>query len=356
MIGRTEAMTTLFKPRIIGGGFGLEPGNAKFPRAPAFLSQPHLMLATARSAFTLLDEYLRPRQVWLPSYLCAAVLEAFPTNRTRIRFYAVDEQLRLRNTSWLRQVLPGDLVVFIDYFGFTVWGEHAREARQSGAWVVEDACQALLNACFSDDAHYVVLSPRKFVGVPDGGILLARNGAAIPAFQPAPIPQEWWRDALAACQLRAEFDLHGGERTWFPLFQKTDRTGPYPPMKMSELSANLLQHRIDYDENARRRRENYEFLTSELGHVAVFSHLGSGVVPLGFPVRIRDRDRIRQALFAAEIYPAVHWPIAGVVPPEFELSHRLSSQIMTLPSDQRYTQSDMERIVTHMKALNPAIV
>ena len=314
------------------------------------------MLATARSAFTLLEDYLRPRQVWLPSYLCAAMLEAFSTKRTCIRFYAVDEQLQLRDATWLRQVRSGDLVVFIDYFGFTVWAEHAREARRSGAWIVEDACQALLNACFSDEAHYVVLSPRKFVGVPDGGMLLARNGAALPEFELAPLSAGWWRDALAACRLRAEFDLHGGERTWFPLFQKTDRMAPYQPMKMSELSTHLLQHRIDYDENARRRRENYEFLASELGHVAVFPDLGPGVVPLGFPVRIRDRDRIRQALFTAEIYPAVHWPIGGVVPVEFELSHRLSAEIMTLPSDQRYTQSDMERIVTHMKAINPAIV
>jgi hypothetical protein len=152
--------------RIIGGGFGLEQGRAKSPRKPAFLTQPYLMLATARSAFTLLEEYLRPRQVWLPSYLCAAMLEAFPTERTRIRFYAVDGQLRADDGAWLREIRPGDLTVFIDYFGFPVWGEHGREARRSGAWVVEDACQALLNDGFSEHAHYVVLSPRKFVGVP----------------------------------------------------------------------------------------------------------------------------------------------------------------------------------------------
>ncbi len=57
-----------------------------------------------------------------------------------------------------------------------------------------------------------------------------------------------------------------------------------------------------------------------------------------------------------EIYPAVHWPIADVVPPEFETSHRLAGEIMTLPCDQRYDRSDMERILARMRALKPATV
>ena len=342
--------------RIIGGGFGLEQGRPKSPQTPAFLAEPCLLLATARSAFALLEGALRPRQVWLPSYLCAAMLEALPEH-PRIRFYGVDGRFRPADDGWIREIRRGDLAVFIDYFGFTVWGEHGREARRAGAWVVEDACQALLNDGFSEHAHYVVASPRKFVGVPDGGILLARKGAELPGSEELPPPSPaWWLDALAASQLRGEFDRHGGGRAWFPLFQKTDAMSPCQPMRMSELSALLLRHRIDYEEIGRRRRENYRFLASELADVAIFPDLGPGVVPLGFPVRIRDRDRLRQALFDAEIYPAVHWPIADVVPQEFETSHRLAGEIMTLPCDQRYARSDMERILTRMRALKPATV
>lgn len=347
-------MTTVSNQRIIGGGFGLEQGRPKSPQMPAFLTEPCLLLATARSAFALLEESLRPRQVWLPSYLCSAMVEPFPAERPRIRFYAVDGRLRPDDDSWLREIRPGDLAVFIDYFGFTGWGEHGGEARRAGAWVVEDACQALLNDGFSEHAHYVVASPRKFVGVPDGGLLLARKGAELPGCELPPPSPAWWLDALAATQLRAEFDRHGGGRAWFPLFQKTDAMSPCQPMRMSELSALLLHHRIDYEEITRRRRENYRFLASELADVAIFPDLGPGVVPLGFPVRIRDRDRLRQALFDAEIYPAVHWPIAGVVPAEFETSHRLAGEIMTLPCDQRYARSDMERILARMRALKPA--
>jgi hypothetical protein len=342
--------------RIIGGGFGLEQGTAPSTPRLAFLAEPCLLLATARSAFTLLEDYLRPGQVWLPSYLCTVVLRAFPRERTSIRFYAVDERLRPANGHWLREIRPGDLAVFIDYFGFTLWNEYGADARRSGAWIVEDACQAMLNDRFGEHSHYVICSPRKFVGVPDGGILLARNGATLPQGELPPPAADWWLDALAAAQLRSEFDRHGGERAWFPLFQKTDDAASCQPMRMSELSGFLLRHRIDYDEIARRRRDNYRLLASALRHLAVFPDLPPGVAPLGFPVRIRDRDRAQHALFRAEIYPPVHWPLAGAVPSEFKASHQLSGEIMTLPCDQRYDHADMTRMVDCVKAASPAPV
>jgi dTDP-4-amino-4,6-dideoxygalactose transaminase len=340
--------------RIIGGGFGLAEGTVTPAPTPAFLAEPRLLLATARSAFMLLEEHLRPEQVWLPSYLCTAVLQAFPKEQPRIRFYAVNQHLRPANDSWLREIRPGDMVVFIDYFGFTGWSEYAKEARRSGAWVVEDACQAMLNDQFGKDSQYVIVSPRKFVGVPDGGILLARNGATLPEGKLPPPPAVWWLEALAATQLRAEFDRHGGERAWFPLFQKTDDSAPSHPMRMSELSSLLLWHRIDYNDIVRRRRDNYRLLATELKHLAIFPELPPGVTPLGFPVRIQDRARVQRALFDADIYPPVHWPIAGAVPEEFKASHQLSAEILTLPCDQRYDDGSMTKMARCLKAANPS--
>jgi hypothetical protein len=77
--------------------------------------------------------------------------------------------------------------------------------------------------------------------------------------------------------------------------------------------------------------------------------LPDGVVPLGFPVRLKERDRVRQALFDARIYPPVHWPIAEVVPNEFGASHQLATEIMTLPCDQRYGAPDVERMVLEVR-------
>jgi hypothetical protein len=342
---------------IMGGMFGLEidlrADSSSAVTKPPILAGPHLRLITARSAFTLLARTLRSATVWLPSYLCGGVLDAFVASGTRINFYAVGEDLRISNDAWVAKVQAGDMVVFIDYFGFDASDPYGKQAKERGAWVVEDACQAMLNFHFSEYADYVIASPRKFIGVPDGGILLAQNGASLPSGNlPAP-PPEWWLYALKASQLRAEFDRHGGDRQWFELFRKTDPHGPVEPTRMSELSSLLLDHANDYESIAASRRRNFSQLAAALPEFAMFRELPNEVVPLGFPVRVRERDSIAQGLHGHEIYPPVHWPIQDIVPKEFQASHRLAQEIMTLPCDQRYSSEDLNRLVQTFKSIHP---
>ena len=340
--------------KIIGGMFGLELSGAEPPVSfsilPRFLQGRHRLLATARSAFALLQRTIKPHRVWLPSYLCGAIIPAFDEPKVEIRFYAIDEHLHIFEEEWLAQVQHGDMVVFIDYFGFKLWDEWGKSARVRGAWVVEDACQALLNDRFSEHAHYVVFSPRKFVGVPDGGVLLAQGDAQLTANSLPPVPSEWWIDALTASIRRAEFDWGTGdeERSWFKIFQKIEPTGPLAPTAMSELTAYILKHVINWDEVSHRRRENYRQLANALVEFALFPQLPSGIVPLGFPVRLANRDDVRSVFFSQQIYPSIHWPISGVVPESFTGSHRLAEQILTIPCDQRYDQAAIDRLVNEL--------
>lgn len=344
-------------PSIIGGMFGLEieirGDSASAVAQPQILAGPHLRLITARSALTLLARTLRPANVWLPSYLCGVVLDAFADSGSRIHFYSVCGNLQILDHGWVANVQAGDMVIFIDYFGFNMWDLCGKQAKERGAWLVEDACQAMLNPRFGEYADYVIASPRKFVGVPDGGILFAQNGAALPSKDlPAP-PAEWWLNALKASQLRAEFDRHGGDRQWFELFRATDPNGPTEPSRMSELSSLLLDHAIDYAVIAESRRRNFSEFAAALPEFALFPELSGDVVPLGFPVRVLNRDHVRVGLFDCEIYPPVHWPIQNIVPDEFQGSHRLAQQIMTLPCDQRFTFEDIRRIAQTFRSCQP---
>jgi hypothetical protein len=341
---------------IMGGMFGLEieiQGGLGSALQPQILTGPHLRLATARSAFTLLVRTLRPTAVWLPSYFCGVVLEAFSGSNLLLNFYAIDEDLNISDDAWIATVQPGDMVIFIDYFGFNAWEPYGMRVKERRAWVVEDACQAMLNTRFSSHADYVIASPRKFVGVPEGGILLAQHGASLPSEKLSPAPPQWRLGSLKASQLRAEFDRHGGDRKWFELFRATDPNGPTEPCPMSELSSLLLDHAVDYQGIAADRRRNFSRLAVALPGFALFREISDDAVPLGFPVRLRERDRVRQGLFDHEIFPPVHWPIEGVVPAEFESSHRLAAEIMTLPCDQRYSLAEMEWMIQAFLSLQP---
>jgi dTDP-4-amino-4,6-dideoxygalactose transaminase len=338
--------------RVIGGVFGLEPLPSAPVRAvpPPFARAPALWTVNGRSAIRVLGAAVRPRQVWVPSYLCDAVLLGL-TDPKSVRFYEVNARLAVAGRAWLDDVRADDLVVLIDYFGFPAPADVAAAARARGACVLEDACQALLTEGLGPVADFLVFSPRKFVGVPDGGLLVQTGARPLPDVELAPPPGAWWRGALAAVESRRDFDRGGTGRDWFAAFQAAESDAPSGTYAASELTRSILTTAVDWSAVAARRRANWEVLAAALGDVAVFPVLPAGVAPLGFPVRVSRRDQVREALFAHEIYPPVHWPLAGVVPERFLESHRLAAQIMTLPCDQRCGPTDMERMANLVRGL-----
>lgn len=341
-------------PRIIGGMFGLgplgsPPLQSRQPGLP-FLAQSACLLANARSGIRLLDDLLKPRRVWMPSYLCGVMVKAVRSPRQRVKFYAVNPSFQVADDAWLKNVIQGDLVIVIDYFGFPSDPGVLLRARQQGAHVLEDACQAMLSAGAGCEADFALYSPRKWVGVPDGGVLVARNPSAFRGLTLASPPEKWALDSLTAAVRRRNFDLHGSDRRWFTMFRHCDEQGPVGAFAMSELTRHLLRTAFDYAAIARQRRTNYRVLANVLGDRAVFPRLPGDAVPLGFPLRVPQREEVRQRLFEQQIYPPVHWPLAGIVPGQFRESHRLAAELMTLPCDQRCNEGDMEWVAACVRA------
>jgi hypothetical protein len=338
---------------LVGGLFGMAEAagrsraHARSRHVPPFVRDADLLAVNARSAVRVLLEAVRPRSVWLPSYLCDALVAAVGPSSS-IRWYPIGEDLRPQALDWLAEVVPKDLVVAIDYFGFRAPPDLLGELRDRGAFVIEDASQALLTGGVGEGVDAAVVSPRKFVGVPDGGLLWLTDprrhdrSLRLPALVPP--PPEWCARARLAASLRADFDRGSGDRGWYPIFVEVEATAPVGPYAMSDTARDLIEGAIDFDEVARARRANYATLAALLPSLALLPTLPSDVVPLGFPVRLVDRDRVRASLHDRQIYAPTHWPIDGFVPAAFAASHRLARSILTLPCDQRYGRAEMAAI------------
>lgn len=345
-------------PRVIGGRFGLaDPVPVAGPK-PRFLDRldEALLLALARDGITHLVLRLRPGTVWMPSYLCPSMLVgALREGQARVAFYPVGRDLRTGDNEWTRAIAPGDLVCVIDYFGSLAEPEVKAAARARGAIVLEDACQAMLTEGVGEDADYVLFSPRKFVGVPDGGVLVDLRGEGFGDLRPAEAPFEWRLKMLAACLFRRDFDGRGGtdnDRRWFAAFREAESESPDGVFAMSALTRDLLGC-IDWDGIRARRRENWLHLHSELSSFAMFATLQPHEVPLGFVARFAsraERDAVRGSLIAEGIYPPVHWDLEGAVPAACRASHELAQTTMTIPCDQRYGPSDMDRVIAAVRA------
>jgi hypothetical protein len=329
--------------QTIGGVFGLGDPLSAEQIVPHFLGDRSILLANARSGLWLAIRQLAPAQVWLPSYLCTDILAATDHPATHVRFYPVDGALRIPWLEWTGEVQRGDLALLIDYFGFPCDMACAAALQKRGAWIIEDACQALLSAYRRDLADVVLFSPRKFLGVPDGGILDDRSGLMRAPIELSDPPAAWWLTSFAATLNRRVYDTCGGDRGWFDLFQRAEATIPRGAHAMSQLTRLLLEN-FDYEAVARRRVANYQRLLGRLEGLALFPELPADVVPLGFPIRVKNRDAVRTWLFTQMIFPPIHWRLEGHVPEKFTHSHQLAAEIMTLPCDQRYGEPDMDRM------------
>ena len=333
--------------KLIGGLFGLEPPSicSSQDRTELFTSSSTSYFLSARCAIYAICSSIKPKVAWLPAYLCDAILEPLNSLKIPVRYFDDGPNFKNDVNDWVEEVGPGDLVLAIHYFGFSNKAFPAKDVEKKGAVILEDASQGLFLKQEYPESKFIVYSPRKFLGVPDGGVVVHAQSSALEVWDLGQAQREWWGRALTATLLRRQFDLMGGQNEWFSMFQDVEGTIPIGSYKSSDVSRMYVENGSDYEFIKGKRRENYQFLLGRLEEFALFRELDAETVPLGFPIRVDEslREKVLNGLYEQKIYPAIHWGLKGTVPIEHAKSHALSRSIITLVCDQRYTTSDMAR-------------
>jgi dTDP-4-amino-4,6-dideoxygalactose transaminase len=329
------------RKRIIGGKFGFPVEIEFHEKPPLFMQGNPVLLSNARSAIKIIIDNINPKNIWLPSFLCKAMVSAVESSNTKINFYPINENLKIISQEFISGIRTHDLFVAVDYFGFKFDRNVIKELKESGVYVLLDFCQALFADWTLNEADYYIYSPRKFFGVPDGGILHSSTINQLEIAELACLPKEIQHHLFSASILRRDYDKSGLGRDWYELFKNGEQTFSASNVAMSEISEFLLRYSFNSQQISQQRIANYLTLLPFLQPYALFPELPNNITPLGFPIKIKNRDEVRQSLFGMDIFPPVHWPIDGVVPEEFYESHLLSSKILTIPCDQRYTCEDM---------------
>lgn len=328
---------------FIGGFFGLElppvagPGLASFWEMPVNSAHTYV---NGRSALAALLATLTPAKLWLPAYICRSVLQSAEATNTPVGYFPVDEALEPDAHFLDSAVKPGEMVLAADYFGRAPNASFLDfVARRDDLLFVEDACHA-----FDTGAprwgHWCLRSPRKLVGVADGGFLVPAEGALD---RRTSVAQAALMNHQAAC-MRFEDEDEEISARWHEINQSREASEHVSDGRMSRLSRQLLT-RLQPEPIADRRRENFSTLAGKLGEIMFLPDRQPAFVPLGFPVRLREtlRNQVRVDLVAKGIFPALHW-IDLPSPTTFTAAHTLASELLTLPCDQRYQPFDMERM------------
>ena len=333
----------------IGGFFERHPPGAQ--AGPSVLDawtggRPYAAFVNARSAFAALAGAFPEAMVWLPAFLCRDLVQ--PAYAERIRFYPVLEGFEPDLAPVIAEARAGDLVLVAAYFGLPISAK-ARRALQGrpDLRVVEDCAQAL-DPGPDAGAAWRLFSPRKLLGVADGGVLVARDAStALP--QPSGVANG---EALwAAPSLRAADPAGRNNAEWHAANQAKEAAMAATSEAMTDASAEILS-RTSRDSLAGPRMANWLGLD---GRLRAWSALPAEPAspPLGHVLRLApaERDRVLKGLHAARIFAAVHWPAIAGPAEDFPRETQWTRELITLPCDHRYGAAEMARIADAVEAL-----
>lgn len=325
----------------IGGFFGLhdERGATASSIAELWgLSAQSWMFANGRSALNHLLQHLKPKRFWLPAYCCTSLTEA--AQGFDLQYYPLNALSP--DCDFLQKNLQkGDAALAIDYFGRNPDSAFLEfVAKHSDIHWIEDRAQALQPAAKAWGT-YVLYSPRKLLGVTDGGIIVGNLPTA--SYEPAIEP-----DTKHHAILRAADAAETDNATWYDAYKRNENALRVSRHAMSDVSKRILQH-TDAHAIMAARKTNYALLMQSLSDIALLPKDALDFVPMGFPIRVKDRKTLAATLHAQDIFAAHHWPELPS-PVHFVKEHALADSILTLPCDHRYDAHDMQRIIAAMKA------
>ena len=329
---------------LIGGFFALEPAAPPAPRAPFPGADPALARDSAGAAFGALARHLAPPRIWLPGWLCAPFATGLPTDR--LRLYRVTPDLA-PDTASLAGLAPGDLLLAINHFGRApgpAWA--AFVTARPDVLFVEDCAQAL-DTGVRPWGDWRLHSPRKLMGVPEGGFLIPHSPRARAIVLPPPArPADPARSAARARPMALRRAHPADNALWHPLHQQAEAMGDNADRAMDATAFASLA-RIDPAPLIAARRANAARLFHRLpdGAAPLYDMADPPFAPFGLPVLLPParRDAILARLHAQRIFPAVHWRDI-LSPSDWAEDHARAAAIVTLPCDHRYGPAEMDHL------------
>lgn len=303
---------------------------------------------SGRSAIRFLTMGADKGKALLPEYICQSVIDCF-AGGYEIEYYRLNERLEIDEEDIGRRLDNSVRVVYImHYFGWMQGRdilEFIRERQQDYHYtILEDVTHCFLT-CRESIGDYQICSLRKWVPVPDGGVVYSKNNT----FSGRDIRQEPDSSAITEAMLLKYMYIHNGidcNSIYRNRFEHRERTLDQQTQiyHISEMSSILLLC-FDVDVISHRRKENWNYIYNALKHTPLMplnDSCADGFVPFTFPVLAGDRDRLRNYLMEHNIYCAVHWPIKTKEQKSFDTSRYISEHILSLPIDQRYGPEELD--------------
>lgn len=316
----------------IGGYFELElPMNVSQPVHPNGVK-----VNSGRHALEYILRVLgdKVKRVWIPYYTCEVILQPILKLGLGYKFYHVNMNLEIDDYP---ELVDSDYFIVNNYFGIKDAYINRLASRYKGRLIVDNAQAWYMQEMLGFNMFY---SPRKFFGIPDGGLAWAIGELD------CEIEQDQSHERCL--HLLKRIDM-GASEGYADFKTNSAKLSTQPLKRMSSLSERILSS-IDFDWARIKRRSNFEMLHDALKDTNELSIPSMQLLscPMVYPYLTEDTS-LRQRLIDNKIFVATYWPNVKEWCSPDSTEYQLADRLIPLPIDQRYGEEDMERIIELIK-------
>ena len=318
----------------IGGYFELELAQNK----DKFLHEDGYLVNSGRHAleFILLKLGERIKKIWLPYYTCEVILQPITRLNIPYGFYHINLNLELE---FLPELQEGEFIIVNNYFGIKdeyvkFLADHYQDK------IIIDQAQAWYSHELDDIKSFY--SPRKFFGLPDGGIACGLTNHSKVDKKYNSLVKDLSYERFTHLLKRHELPASEG----FEAFRESSMELSYAPVKqMSSLTKKLLRG-IDMEKVKKIRRENFKTLNDVLRKKNLLGSLTlpEESCPMVYPYLTYDKN-IRNRLIDNKVFVATYWPNVLEWCEYTTVEYNLVQNLIPLPVDQRYGLEEMNVIL-----------
>lgn len=308
----------------IGGYFQLE-----LPFIDNMPNKNGILLNSGRNALEyVLLSIGKIKKIHIPRYTCNVVME--PINKLNIEysFYDINEELELSYTTPLSN---GEYIIYTNYFGIKDTYVAKLHSIYGNKLIVDNA-----QALFATPTPKSIYSPRKFVGIPDGGI----------AFSDCDIAKEFPDDISfeRSTHLLIRHDI-GASAGYKAFKENSHKLCDKDICHMSKLTRRLITS-INFATIKEQRIKNFQHLHKRLkeSNKLNIDDWGAFECPLVYPYYTNDPS-LKKKLIENKIFVATYWPNVMEWCQPDTIEYDLADKIIAIPIDQRYGAEDMEHII-----------
>jgi hypothetical protein len=298
------------------------------------------------------------KRVLLPALCCESMVTPFELNGYGISYFKLNNDISADFKDILLKLEPDTIFIYMNYFGIPSLTDTQlniiKEQFQNVIMIEDRTHDVLMNRRCRFTPDYTVFSIRKWVAIPDGGILYSR-------FKDMTFPKEednYFSELRTEALIRKSEYLRLGEIDIKKIFRRKleeannylDKTKTVAAMSLK--SYEILKN-IDFEKITKYRYENTQLFSQRLKSSFMTKKilLESAQGGLYFPILVKNRDMIQRALSEKNIYCPVLWPLPEAAKGICDVSDYISNNMLALPCDHRYKKAEIEHICNVLSQL-----